>query len=248
MSAPPKTPITRDELVRTNAAMLVLTSLFILLRVVLQIAKRRPFELPDFFIYLAFAIFISMWTCYILTVPPMFRVFDVLSGLTRPYATILDDAATMLRLITSAQMCFYTLLFCVKMSLLTLYRKLLTGLPTIYNNIWWGTVAFCAVVSIHSGASLALPLVLMRLQSWIGSVFTSVFTCDDLNEKFSKGKCGGTPNEQQRIIFSLYFAYSVDVATDLASTSRILNTTADNSANIVSHVPSFASHVEPTDA
>lgn len=161
MSALHKTPITRDELVRTNAAMLVLTSLFVLSRVVLQVSKRKPFELPDFFIYLAFTIFVSMWTCYILTIPPMFRVFDVLGGLARPYVAILDDAAAMLRLLTSAQMCFYTLLFCVKMSLLTLYRKLLTGMPTIYKKIWWCTVTFCVVVRSRSGTSQVLSLVLM---------------------------------------------------------------------------------------
>jgi hypothetical protein len=54
-------------------------------------------------------------------------------------------------------------------------------------------------------------------QSWLGSVFSSIFTCDNLDEKFKKGKCGGTRNENQRIIFSLYFAYVVDVATDVAS-------------------------------
>lgn len=248
MSAPHETPINRDELVRANAAMLVLTSLFILSRVVLQVTKRRPFELPDFFIYLSFVIFISMWTCYILTIPPMFRVFDVLGGLARPYVTMLDDAAAMLRLVTSAQMCFYTLLFCVKMSLLTLYRKLLTGMPTVYNKIWWGTVTFCVVVSSRSGTSQALTLVLRQTQSWIGSVFTSIFTCDNLNEKFSKGKCGGTPDEQQRIIFSLYFAYSVDVATDLASTSRKLNTAMGKPANTSSHVLAFTPHMELADA
>ncbi|XP_014550861.1 hypothetical protein COCVIDRAFT_114401 [Bipolaris victoriae FI3] len=197
MSTPPKSPITKDELVRTNVAMLILTSLFILSRVILQIAKRRPFGLPDFFIYFAFVLFVSMWTCYIAVIPTMFRIFDVLEGLIRPYPTMMGDAGRLLRHITAAQMLFYTLLFTVKMSLLTLYRKILVGLPVIYDRIWWGTVAFCIL-------------------SWIGSIFTSIFTCNDLKEKFSRGRCAGTPDEQQRIIFSLYFAYSVDVATDLA--------------------------------
>jgi hypothetical protein len=45
-----------------------------------------------------------------------------------------------------------------------------------------------------------------------------MFTCNNMNRKFKQGKCGGTPNEDERIIFSLYFAYFVDVATDLTST------------------------------
>jgi hypothetical protein len=147
MSAHPKTPITRDELVRTNTAMLVLTSAFVLSRVTLQISKRRSFELSDFFIYLAFALFVSMWTCYLMAVPPMFRIFAVLGGLTKPYATVMQDTAAMLRFITAGQMCFYTLLFSVKMSLMTLYRKLLAGLPGAYKKIWWAIVSFCMIVS-----------------------------------------------------------------------------------------------------
>lgn len=150
MSTPPKSPITKDELMRTNVAMLILTSLFILSRVILQIVKRRALGLPDFFIYFAFFLFVSMWTCYIAIIPTMFRIFGVLDGATRPYATMMDDAGMLLRHITAAQMLFYTLLFTVKMSLLTLYRKILVGLPVIYDRIWWGTVAFCVLVSICS--------------------------------------------------------------------------------------------------
>jgi hypothetical protein len=62
--------------------------------------------------------------------------------------------------------------------------------------------------------------ILSQSQSWLGSVFSSIFTCDNLVEKFQQGKCGSTPDEQQRIIFSLYFAYAVDITTDLASESH----------------------------
>ena len=151
MSTPPKTPITQEELVRTSVAMLVLTSLFVLSRTILQIAKSKPFEFPDLFIYLAFFIFVAMWSCYVIIIPPMFRIYDVLGGFAKPYATMVEDAAIMLRLITAGQMCFYTLLFTVKMSLLTLYRKLLTDLSSIYMKIWWGIVVFCVVVSICVG-------------------------------------------------------------------------------------------------
>jgi hypothetical protein len=64
MSAPkplPKTPITRAELTRTNAAMLALTSIFVLSRAALQISKRRRFELSDLFIYLSFVIYVALW-------------------------------------------------------------------------------------------------------------------------------------------------------------------------------------------
>ncbi|KAF2023677.1 hypothetical protein EK21DRAFT_80341 [Setomelanomma holmii] len=193
----PKTPITLAELTRTNAAMLVLTSTFVFSRAAVQVSNRKPIDLPDCFIYFAYILYVAVWSCYIAVVHPMFRVYAVIGREIPPYDTMMQDAALMLRLITAAQMCFYTLLFSAKMSLLTLYRRLLNGLPVIYRRIWWGIVAFCVL-------------------SWLGSVFSSIFTCDNLSDKFQKGKCGGTADEDQRIIFSLYFAYAVDVATDLA--------------------------------
>ncbi|CAE7185856.1 hypothetical protein PTTW11_06875 [Pyrenophora teres f. teres] len=81
MSAPRKAPITKDDLVRSNGAMLVLTSLLVLSRVAIQISRCRAFELTDFFIYFAFILFVAMWTCYLLTIPSMFRVYAVIDGL-----------------------------------------------------------------------------------------------------------------------------------------------------------------------
>lgn len=146
-AAPPKTPITKDELVRTNGAMLALTSIFVLSRAALHISKRKRPDLPDFFIYFSYALYVALWSCYIVVIPPMFRVYAVIGGEIKPYATMMQDAATMLRMITAAQMCFYTLLFAVKMSLLTLYYKLLAGVGGVYKKIWWGILAFCVVVS-----------------------------------------------------------------------------------------------------
>lgn len=145
----PKTPITHDELIRTNVAMLVLTSVFIVARAALQVSRRKPVEMSDGFIYFSFALYIALWTLYFFVVPPMFRVYAVVDRVKPPYKTMADDAATMLRLITAAQMCFYTLLFSVKLSLLALYRKLLAGLPSMYRKIWWCILAFCVIVSVH---------------------------------------------------------------------------------------------------
>jgi hypothetical protein len=58
----PKTPITRNELLQTNVAMMVLTSLFVLTRVAVRVSKRKNFELPDFFIYLAYIIYVALWS------------------------------------------------------------------------------------------------------------------------------------------------------------------------------------------
>lgn len=146
MSTPAKTPITQSELIQTNAAMLALTTLFILARVSIHIYKRKSFELHDFFIYLAYVLYLALWICYRIVIAPMFRAYAVYSGEISPYPTITQDAAQMLRLLTAAQMCFYTSLLSVKISLLTLYRKLLKGLPSFYHRIWWAIVAVVILV------------------------------------------------------------------------------------------------------
>jgi hypothetical protein len=80
----------------------------------------------------------------------MFRVYAVIGREIPPYATLMEDAALMLRLLTAGQMCFYTLLFSAKLSLLTLYYKLVAGLPSIYHRVWWGVAVFCLLVGLHN--------------------------------------------------------------------------------------------------
>jgi hypothetical protein len=41
--------------------MLALTTMFVLSRAAVQISKRKTFELPDFFIYFSFALYIALW-------------------------------------------------------------------------------------------------------------------------------------------------------------------------------------------
>jgi len=105
----------------------------------------------------------------------MFRVFAVLGGLAEPYATIIEDTAAMIRFIVAGQMCFYTLLFSVKMSLLTLYRKLLTGLPGVYKKIWWAIVSFCMIVSHLSHIGLVSKMQRLTSESHGLVVFSAAF-------------------------------------------------------------------------
>jgi hypothetical protein len=44
---------------------------------------------------------------------------------------------------------------------------------------------------------------------------TTIFVCDDQKAKYNEGVCA-KPNEQKRALFSLWFAYAVDVTSDLA--------------------------------
>jgi ABC-type Fe3+-siderophore transport system permease subunit len=147
MYAASKTPVQKDVLVNTIIAMLVLTSVAILSRAALQFSKRNPLEFPDILIYSAYVSFIGLWSCYFTVIPPIYRAYAVLDGESEVYPTMMQDAVAMLRFLVSGQICFYTLLLAVKLSLMTWYRKLLAGLSGKYTKIWWGVVAFIILVS-----------------------------------------------------------------------------------------------------
>lgn len=114
-------------------------------------------------------------------IPPMFRVYAVIDREIPIYKTMMQDAALMLRLITAAQMCFYTMLLCAKLSLLTLYRKLLTGLPSIYRRVWWSIVAFCILVSEDSYGHTSKLLSIRSRGSEVSSAASSHATTSKTN-------------------------------------------------------------------
>ncbi|KAF2279162.1 uncharacterized protein EI97DRAFT_371273 [Westerdykella ornata] len=190
--------ISKPALIATNIACLAITTVFVVGRVVTAFTRRsKNLQLTDLFVYLAFILYLAMWVCYLLLITPTFKIYAVFYRERRPYPTMTDDAALMQRLILPAQVAFYTLLSCVKGSFLSLYHNLLQGLPGIYRRIWHGIVLFVIL-------------------SWLGSLLSTLTICSSMRAQLSEGRCGQTPGEQKRTVFSLYFAFAVDVATDIA--------------------------------
>jgi len=117
------------------------------------------------------------------------------------------------RWLTAGQLLYYSSLTAVKLSLLALYRLLLNKASPKYNIMWWAILAFCVLVNAtHEDRIRSL---LKLGQSYVGSAMTTIFVCDDQKAKYNYGMCA-KPNEQKRAQFSLWFAYAVDVAGDLA--------------------------------
>ena len=142
-------PTAATSLFFGSTVMLGFTSLFVFFRAALYISRHKTFELPDFFIFLAFIFYLSLWICYAMAILPMIRAYPVLIGEKTIDREMMEDAATVLQLFMGGQMCFFALLFSVKISLLTLFRKWLVDLPKIYTKIWWGVLTFCLVVGAH---------------------------------------------------------------------------------------------------
>lgn len=84
-----RTPIAEDELKRTSTVFLVLTTIFVIGRVIVHSTKRRNFDLSDFFIYFPYALFVTEWCLYFAVTAPLFRVYAVIYGEDEPYATMM---------------------------------------------------------------------------------------------------------------------------------------------------------------
>lgn len=145
--APSKPFIELDELLHADYGLFVLTTTVVLARVAIHFTKRKTLELQDYFIYLAYILYVTLWTAYVKAAPILYKLNRLKNGEIAVYPTVVNDAGFVSRMIFVAQICFYTQLFAVKWSLLSLYRKLLAGLDRIYSHIWWGIFVFCIGVS-----------------------------------------------------------------------------------------------------
>lgn len=70
-----------------------------------------------------------------------------MSGKAEPWSTMQADVVMLYNSLFVNTLLFWTCLWSAKLSLLVLYRKLMTGLPYVYMRIWWGVVVFCVIVS-----------------------------------------------------------------------------------------------------
>ncbi|KAL1633671.1 hypothetical protein SLS56_002819 [Neofusicoccum ribis] len=161
---------TANVLTNTGAALIVITSATVITRFSIRIWKRKPFQVEDFLVALAWASFLALTVSYIVVTPPMYHLYAVTGGEAAPYPEMMDDAMLIIKVFFYNTMLLWATLWAVKFSLLALYRRLMTGLR------------LCA-----------------------------------------------TPRDVKAQIASLYYAFAVDVLTDLLSMEQILYSILSNS-------------------
>jgi hypothetical protein len=137
----------QTTVLKVGYASIGVVSLIVVARIALQSVRPRRLAPGDYLIFFAYTLFVSQCALYIAMAPVRLRVDDVTYGRRRPYATIMDDAKMIGKLYFPALLFFWTIIWSVKFALLLLYRKLIIGLGSIYNKLWWFMVVFCGVVS-----------------------------------------------------------------------------------------------------
>jgi hypothetical protein len=139
--------ISKSQLSGVVYSMIVLTSFFVLARSGVQVYMRRRLEAQDYLLYAAFILFLAMAISYLVIFSAVFTVARVSVGALIPGPTFHADMVLYVRMMFVTTTLFWISLWLVKLSFLSLYRKLLEGLPKVYMRLWSAIFAFCIIVS-----------------------------------------------------------------------------------------------------
>jgi hypothetical protein len=139
--------VTASQVTSTGYTMIALTSVFAFSRFGARYYKQSGFQLEDFFVLLSWACFIALSIMYILVTPVMYKISAATTG-QKVYDSLeeLDtDALFEIKIFFTNTILLWVVLWSVKLSLLTLYRRLFNGLPAQIR-WWWAVMAFTLVV------------------------------------------------------------------------------------------------------
>ncbi|KAF1350458.1 hypothetical protein EJ07DRAFT_139116 [Lizonia empirigonia] len=186
--------VSLETLQRTGYAMLSLTTVFVAARVAIQIGRRKGLGPPDYLIYVSFLFYTEVCALYLFMAPRLFRFNDVMAGEAEAWPTMQRDVVVLYNNLFVNTLLFWTCLWCAKLSLLVLYRKLMVGLPYVHMRLWWDIVVFCVL-------------------SWAGCIVSGLMSCTNLHGFLANGECG-TKDDIRAQVASLYYAFAVDIITD----------------------------------
>ena len=215
-------------------ATLVISTAFVAMRYFARYIKlkRIPFELEDIFIVLAVVSWAITAGMYLKVVSLFYDAADfqiaMMSGkvdLTTitpaDQMRMMEEGKLMLRLFFVIQIFFWTVLWCVKLSLMFQFKKLTKGAyylfsppshpssslkksspntnPStgivLYERIWWGVLTFIIL-------------------TYIGSQVTNLTSCASWTERFDPAGCRSKTDLRNKDI-SLYFSLGCDLLTDI---------------------------------
>ena len=143
-------PFSQKTVLTVAYGAIAVVSVVMIARTVLYFMKPKKLRAGDYLVFLSYAFFISQCTLYIIIAPLSDRVTAVQEGKAPYYPELIAEGFLLGRLYFPALIIFWVILWLVKFGLLLFYRKLMLGLPGVYDKIWWSIVTFCAIVSHFS--------------------------------------------------------------------------------------------------
>ncbi|KAK6844147.1 hypothetical protein PG995_014257 [Apiospora arundinis] len=146
----------------------------------------------------------------------LFRVMDVFHEKAPSYAEVAEDGSKVQTLMFFTSTGLWVAIWCVKFSLLALYKNMVAQQP-LYTRLWWAVLVYCTLVSLTVQPGLLPSRDILRLKhekSLVVSVIVQIAACLPVSDLWKPGGCA-TPGILRRIYISVWQSYSADVTTDL---------------------------------
>ncbi|KAL8919906.1 MAG: hypothetical protein Q9172_004754 [Xanthocarpia lactea] len=186
--------ISAQHLKDVSYCMIALATCFTAARLAIRAWKRRFWLLEDIVVSLAWTCFTAMSIGYICVTDTVYRISDVGNKLRPMYPAFQDDTVFLLKIFFPNTLLLWTTLWLVKFALLLQCRRLIDRRPN-YLATWWIIVAFTSLF-------------------YIGCVVTEFTSCRSLRAWFTFGQCW-TDRDHRASVVSLFYAFAVDIITDL---------------------------------
>lgn len=137
-----------------------------------------------------------MASLYIVDLPYLYTLMDWLEHPSAPTQQITWSYTMMMRLNWAVTLFFWAALWCVKLSLLLFFRRVISQIRH-WMRAWWFILGFTVI-------------------TFLGCVISQITSCDSPKDFTVLGKCASARNQRAQVI-SLYYSYAADVLTDMLS-------------------------------
>jgi hypothetical protein len=205
--------IAENKLLRADYALLAVTSTVFVARIAVQTRRRKQIEWQDGWLYVAFAAYFAMCILYTHITPTFFKLEQLTMGEIQYWDGMQQDMKLTTQVMFTSGVMFWTCLWCVKFSLLALYKKLLVGLTSAWIYTYWSIVGFCVLVR----GAFYLPhwKRTNTAQTYISCFITGpAIACDNPQALFNEGAMCFSPKEVRHQTASMYYAFAVDALTN----------------------------------
>ncbi|ELR02813.1 hypothetical protein VC83_08271 [Pseudogymnoascus destructans] len=187
--------ITRATNTSAIIACMVVAIAFVLTRILVRWKAGHGFGLDDYFCWAALIFYLAYSGLNFSIFPKIYMFQGIMDGKMQRPPDFAQQYTKMLRSVLATNIMFLTTLWCVKISLLLMFRRLIERVRSIYARFWYGVLIFTVVV-------------------YIIAVVSGLVSCGPMHNYNIVGKCATKEFAQLRS-WSLYFCMASDVTTDL---------------------------------
>jgi len=173
-----------------------IASLLVILRMAIRFKILSRLTLEDFWIFLALAALLTSCILQTIQLPSLYYLLATIAGIVPISTELIAAVQNYLRFEFAIMVLFWTVLWCVKASFLTLYFKLFQELP-MYRRAWYilATLTLCA---------------------YVGCLITLSTSCHPISNFFKFEQCN-SKKDIWASRMSIYYSTAIDIFTDLCS-------------------------------